>query len=103
MISKDATSIYSTCLSVDSAGYCDLNLLFEGGSPLRWGVFLVEDGVEGVRTLLTEPRRGMRGILFEGTLFRVDVLEAVRVEGKDDREACRLPLALPEVPLVPGL
>lgn len=95
--------MYSTCLSIDSAGYCDLNFRLDDGSGLRLGRFLIEDGVDGVRVLLTEPRRGMRGILVEGTLFRVDVLEAVRVEGKEDKEACRLPLALPVVPLVPGL
>ena len=84
--------MYSTCLSVEFAGYCDFNFLAGLETPICWRVCVVEedDGVDGAcELLLTEPRRGIRGmVLFEVPLLRIDGLEAVRVDGKDDSEVC---------------
>lgn len=95
--------MYSTCFSVESAGYCDLNFLAGRDTPLRWGVSLVEEGVDGVRELLlTDPRCGRGG----GTPvpLRMEGLDGVRVDGKDDNDVWRLRtvFALPVVPLVEG-
>ena len=84
--------MYSTCLSVEFAGYCDFSLLVGLETPICWRVCLVEeeDGVDGVRELLlTDPRRGRGGTLLFGVpLLRIDGVEAVRVDGKDDSEVC---------------
>ena len=95
--------MYWTCFSVVSAGYCDLSFLAGRDDPLRWGVSLVEEGVEGVRELLlTESWCGRGGPV--AVPLRLKGLEEVRVEGKEDREAWRLRMvfALPVVPLVDG-
>ncbi len=85
--------MYSTCLSVEFAGYCDFSFLLGLEIPFPWRVCLVEeeDGVDGARELLlTDPRRGMGGtVLFGVPLLRIDGLEAVRVDGKDDSDVCR--------------
>lgn len=74
---------------------------------MYWGVCWVDDGVDGVRELLTDSRRGSRGILpVGGAPLRMEGFEAVRVDGKDDNEVWRLGIALfvlPVVPLVEGL
>ena len=99
--------MYSTCLSVELAGYCDLSFLVGLEIPICWRVCLVEeeDGVDGARELLlTDPRRRIGGtVLFRVPLLRIDGLEAVRVDGKDDSEVCRFKgaVALP-VLLVEG-
>ena len=74
----------------------------------RGGVCLAEE-VEGVETvgelLLTDTGRGIGGILPAGVpLLRMDKFDGVRVEGKDDKEVCRLrgTLVLLVVPLVEG-
>ena len=52
-------------------------------------MFLIDDGVEGVRELLTDvPRCGIRGAAPVGIPFRIDGLDGVLVEGKEDSEAC---------------
>ena len=85
--------MYSTCLSVEFAGYCDFNFLAGLETPICWRICLVEeeDGVDGAcELLLTDPRRGIGGtVLFGVPLLRIDGLEAVRVDGKDDSEVCR--------------
>lgn len=53
--------MYSTCLSVVSAGYCDLNFPAGRDRPLRGGVGLVEEGVDEVRELLLTDSRCGRG------------------------------------------
>lgn len=78
--------MYSTCLSVVSAGYCDLNFPAGCDTPLRWGIGLVEEGVDGVRELLLADSWCGRGGAVPVTL-RMEGLEGVRVEGKEDREA----------------
>ena len=86
-----------------SAGYCDLNFLAGRVTPLRWGVGLVDEGVDGARELLlTDPRCGRGGAVPEK--LRMEGLYGVRVEGKDYREVLRLRtvFALPVVPLVEG-
>lgn len=95
--------MYSTCFSVESAGYCDLNFLAGRDTPLRWGVGLVEEGVDGVRELLlTDSRCGIGGCV--PVPLRMEGLDGVRVDGKDDKEVWRLRtvFALPVVPLVEG-
>ena len=100
--------MYSTCLSVESAGYCDFSFLEGFDIPLRWGVSFVEGEkeIDGVSVLLAlDPRRGIGGIMLEADpLLRTDGFEGVRVEGKDDNEVCRLrgALVLAVVPLVEG-
>ena len=76
--------------------------------PFRGGVCVAEE-VEGVETvrelLLTDTGRGIGGILPAGVpLLRMDGFDGVRVEGKDDKEVCRLrgALVLLVVPLVEG-
>ena len=77
--------MYSTCFSVVSAGYCDLNFLAGRDTPLRWGICLVEDGVDGVRELLlTDSLCGRGGAV--PVILRTEWLDGVRVEGKEDRE-----------------
>jgi hypothetical protein len=52
-----------------------------------------------------DPRRGIRGMLPTEVTLRTDGFDGVRVEGKEDNEACRLrvfPFELPVVPLVEG-
>ena len=79
--------------SVEFAGYCDFSLLVGLEIPICWRVCLVEeeDGVDGVRELLlTDSRRGRGGkLLFGVPLLRIDRVEAVRVDRKDDSEVCR--------------
>ena len=77
--------MYSTWFSVVSAGYCDLSFLVGRDTPLRWAMGLVDEGVEGVRELLLTDSRCGRGGAVPVTL-RMEGLESVRVEGKDDRE-----------------
>ena len=77
--------MYSTCFSVVSAGYCDLSLLADRDTPLRWGIALVEDGVDGVRELLLmDPRCGRGGAV--PVTLRTEWFDGVRVEGKEERE-----------------
>ena len=52
--------MYSTCCSVELAGYWDFSFLAGRDVPLRWGVCLVDEGVDGVLDLVVDPRRGMR-------------------------------------------
>ncbi len=53
--------------------------------PLRGGVGLVEDVVDGVRELLpTETRCGRGGAVL--VTLRTEGFDGVRVEGKEDRE-----------------
>ena len=79
--------MYSTCCSVESAGYCDLS--FREGR-VRCRLFFVDEGVEGARELLPEaPRCGTRGGAPVGTPLRTEGLEAILVDGNDDSEACR--------------
>jgi len=60
----------------------------------------VEEGLEGVRELLIEPRRfGMGGAAF-GVPFWVDGFEIVREEGNEDNEGRRLEVVME--PLVEG-
>ena len=95
--------MYSTCFSVVSAGYCGLNFLAGRDTRLRCGVGWVEEGVGGVRELLlTDSHRGRGGAM--PVPLRIEGLEGVRVEGKEDREVWRLRIvfALPIVPLVEG-
>lgn len=104
-ISNDATRIYSTCRSVESAGYCDLNFRIGREVAVRCWVFLIEDCVEGVRELLREvPRCGIRGAAPVGIPFRIEGLDEILVEGKEDKEAClcTFALALPPVPVPPA-
>lgn len=94
--------MYSTCFSVESAGYCDLNFLADRDAQLRWGVGLVKEGVDGVRELLlTDSLCGRGGAV--PVPLRIEGLDGVRVEGKEDKEVWRLRtvFALP-VPLVEG-
>lgn len=95
--------MYSTCFSVESAGYCDLNFLVGRDTRLCCGVGLVEEGVDGVRELLLTDSRWGRGGAALAPL-RIEGLDGVRVEGKDDREVWRFRMvfALPVVPLVEG-
>ena len=60
--------------------------------------------MEEARELLIEPRCGRGGWLVVGIPFRIDGLEGVRDEGKDESDSCRLRLLLmvPVVPLVEG-
>lgn len=62
----------------------------------------MEEGVDGLCELLTDSRCGRRGIVLEP--LRIEGLDGVRVDGKDDREVWRLRtvFALPIVPLVEG-
>lgn len=77
--------MYSTCFSVVSAGYCDLNFLAGRDTPLRWGIWPLEEGVDGVRELLlTDSWRGRGGQV--PVKLRIEWLDGVRVEGKEDRE-----------------
>ncbi len=95
--------MYSTCFSVESAGYCDLNFLAGRGARLCCGVGLVEEGVEGVHELLlTDSRCGKGGAML--VPLRIEGLDGVRVEGNEDREVWRFRMvfALPVVPLVEG-
>lgn len=100
--------MYSTCCSVESAGYCDFSLLAGLDMPFRGGECLAEEE-EGVKfsceLLLADLGRGIGGMLLAGVpLLRMDGFDGVRVEGKDDREVCLLRGApvLPVVPLVEG-
>ena len=77
--------MYSTCFSVVSAGYCDLSFLAGRDTPLRWGFGLVEEGVDGVRELLLRDSRCGRGGAVPVPL-RIEGLDVVRVDGKEDRE-----------------
>ena len=77
--------MYSTCFSVVSAGYCDLNFPAGRDTPLRAGISLVEEGVDGVRELLLTDARCGRGGAGPVTL-RMEGLDGVRVEGKEERE-----------------
>ena len=84
-MSKDATRIYSTCFSVVSDGYCDLNFLVDRDTPLRLGGGCVEEGVEEARELLlADPRCGKGGAVV--VAFRAEWFDGVRVEGKEDKE-----------------
>lgn len=77
--------MYSTCFSDVSAGYCDLSFLAGLDKPLHWGAGLVEEGVDGVRELLLmEPLCGRGGAM--PVPLRIEGLDGVRVEGKEDRE-----------------
>lgn len=85
-ISNEATSIYSTCLSVDSAGYWDLSL-FEGlVAPLSWGVFLAEDRVDGVLELLSDSPYCVCATDPVFKPSRIEELDGILVAGKDDSE-----------------
>ena len=79
--------------SVEFEGYCDFSVLVGLEVPICWRTCLVEEncGVNGARELLpTDPRRGRgRTSLFRVPLLRIDGLEAVRVDVKDDSEVCR--------------
>lgn len=67
------------------------------------GVRLKDDVVETDRALRTDPWPGSGGIVPADTPFRVELLEGILVEGKEDKEAWRLtPLELAVVPLVDG-
>lgn len=77
--------MYSTCFSVVSAGYCDLNFPDGRDISLRWGIGLVEQGVDGVRELLLADSRCGKGGAVPVTL-RTEGLDGVRVDGKEDRE-----------------
>ena len=97
--------MYSTWRSVESAGYCDLSFLPGREIPLRFGVFWAEDGVDGVRELLTEgPRCGARGAAPVGIPLRTEGFDGILVDGKEDNEAClwEFAVTLPVVPLVDG-
>ena len=68
------------------------------------GVWLKEDVVETDWALRTDPWPGNGGTVPVGAPLRVELLEGILVEGKDDNEPCRLtPLELAVVPLVDGL
>jgi len=89
---------------VESAGYSDLSFLARRGVPFCCGVVRADVGVEGVFELLFDPFRGNRAPCAICMPLWVDLVDGVRVEGKDDKDAWRLtiPLALPVVPLVEG-
>ena len=97
-----ATRIYSTCRSGESAGYCDFNLPRCEGRFGRRPAGFTEEGVDGVRELLIEPRRGTGGGFAVGMPFRIEGFDGVRDEGKEESEPCRLRLLL-AVPLLPPL
>lgn len=84
---NEATRIYSTWRSVESAGYCDLSLALRRGASDFCAVRLFEDGVEGLLELLMEPLRPGIGGVAVGAPLRIEGLEGVRDEGKDDSEA----------------
>lgn len=84
---KDATRIYSTWRSVESAGYCDLSLALRRSPSDCCGIRLLEDGVEGLLELLMEPLRPSMGGVVVGAPLRIEGLEGVRDDGKDDSEA----------------
>lgn len=98
--------MYSTCCSVESAGYCDRSFLTGSVGPSLWEGVLSEEDVEVVLAELRAEATlcGIRGTLPTTAPFLRDVLEGTLVDGNDERDACRLmvPLALPVVPLVDG-
>ena len=74
---------------------------------LRLTPGVVDDGVEGVRELLLDPRGLLRGRITVGMPLRMEVVDGVRDDGKEDKEVCRFrllcELPLPDVPFVDGL
>ena len=60
----------------------------------------MEEGVDGVRELLVDPRRIGIGGAADGVVFWADGLEPVRDDGKEDSEGRRLEAE--EEPLVEG-
>ena len=64
----------------------------------------MEDGVEGVRERLADPRYGKGGGFSVGMPLRTDGFEGVREEGTEDDEPwmLRLLLWVPDVPVVDG-
>ena len=105
-MSNEATRIYSTCCSVESAGYCDRIFRIGAARPSLCGGVWSEEEVEVVLAELRVEATlcGMRGMLPTIGPLRREVLEGTRVEGNEDSEACRLmvPLILLIVPLVDG-
>ena len=83
---NEATRIYSTCRSVESAGYCDLSLSVLRTASTGLVARRVDDGVERVPELLIDPPRLGCGGVVVGAPFRIDGLEGVREAGKEDRD-----------------
>lgn len=71
---------------------------------VRWAEGFREDGVDGVRELLAEPRCGRGGGFSAIMPLRMEGFEGVREDGTEDSEPClcNLPFDVPEVPLVDG-
>lgn len=81
-----------------------MSLALRRGASECWAVRLLDDGVEGLLELLMEPLRAGIGGVVVGAPLRIEGLEGVRDDGKEDSEAwrSRVLVVLLVVPLVEG-
>lgn len=96
-MSKDATNIYSTWLSVSPLGYCDRSFRRDWGAvPARCGADRDEccedEGSKEVDLLLGSEIRSLSIIGGCGDRGGFDICDADLEEGKDDKEVRRRPV-----------